>query len=86
MRRIDRARISLVLGVLLALAGRAASEMALAQGGEQFALLMSAGVIGWFSGIALVSLGALFSAWLFFSEGTVVVQRSVRRLASADSR
>ncbi|MDF1821137.1 MAG: hypothetical protein P1U64_06190 [Alcanivoracaceae bacterium] len=86
MRRIDRARVWLVLGMSLAFAGRVASELALAGVSEQFAVLMGAGVLAWFAGLGLLAAGALFSAWLFVSEGSVLVQRSVRRLAVTDSR
>ena len=73
MRRIDRARVCLLLGALLAASGRLASELALAGAEPWFAPLMVVGAAAWFAGLALLVAGVLSSAWLSLVEGAVVL-------------
>lgn len=80
MRRIDRARGCLLLGALLAVAGRLASELALAGAEPWFAPLMVVGATAWFAGLALLVAGILSSAWLFLVESAAVLSAACRRI------
>jgi hypothetical protein len=69
----------LLLGALLALSGRLASELALAGAEPWFAPLMVMGATAWFAGLALLMAGILSSAWLFLVEGVVLLSAAYRR-------
>lgn len=75
MRRIDRARLTLLVALGLGLAGRLVGELAMGLHGPGFGVLIMLAMCGWFAGWALGVLALAWHLWLFMSETAIVLKR-----------